>query len=165
MSTIYPPHYSWPIYASLSVALFIALMPIAGWVHDFMPNLVLMAIVYWAIYRPDVMGLGTAWVVGIIHDSLTISMIGQHALIYVTVVFVINSGSVKTKNYAFLEYMTWLTLFIVFDVVMSVFFNRIFQQTEFEWQVLFSILGGIIIWPWLYVLLNYFENIAAEKQQ
>ena len=165
MSPGYSQQSSWPVYLSLLLALVLALFQLSGWVEDFVPNLVLMVIVYWAIYRPDVMGMGMAWIVGIIHDSLTISMIGQHALIYVTVVFVFNSGVEKTRNYAFLEYMTWLILFIVFDVLMSVLFNRIFLQTEFEWAVLSSILGGIIIWPWLYVLLNYFENIAAEMQQ
>ncbi len=165
MSSSYSQQSSWPMYLSLLLALVLALMQFSGWAEDFMPNLVLMVIVYWAIYRPDLMGLGMAWIVGIIHDCLTISMIGQHALIYVTVVFVLDSEAKKTRNYAFLEYMTWLILFIIFDVLMSILFNRIFLQTEFEWTVLSSILGGIIIWPWLYVLLNYFENIAAEMQQ
>ncbi len=165
MSSAYPPQYSWPVYVTVFAALVLVLAPFTGWLESFMPNLVLMVIVYWAIYRPDVLGLGVTWIIGLAHDCITLSMIGQHALIYVVVVFVLNTGSAKTKNYAFLEYMTWLILFIIFDALMSVLFNRIFQQIEFEWGMIYSVLGGIIIWPWLYVLLNYFENVAAEMQQ
>ena len=165
MSTAYPPQYSWPVYISLLMALVLALVPFTGWLHVFMPNLVLMVLVYWAIYRPDVLGLGMAWTIGIVHDCMSLSMVGQHALIYVIVVFVLNADSSKSRNYAFLEYMTWLILFIIFDLLMSVLFNRIFQQVEFEWGIVYSVLGGVIIWPWLYVVLNYVENVAAQMQQ
>jgi len=164
MSSSQSPKYSWPVYLTVLLALVFVLVPFTGWMQDFMPNMVLMVVVYWAIYRPDVLGLGTAWLIGIVNDFLTLSMVGQHALIYVVVVFVLNVDSAKTRNYAFLEYMTWLILFIVFDMLITVLFNRLFQQVEFEAGMLYSVLGGIIIWPWLYVLLNYFENIAAERQ-
>ena len=127
-----------------------------------MPNLVLLVIVYWALYRPDSIGMGVAWLVGLSQDLLMANLIGQHALIYVLVVFLINYASVSKKNNAFFDYMVWLVVFVLLDIVFVLLINYVAFQLAPQWSIFYSLLGSILIWPWLYAILNIFEAIAAQ---
>lgn len=46
------------------------------------PGLVLMAVYYWAIYRPEVLPFALVFLLGLFHDTLTGSPLGLSALIY-----------------------------------------------------------------------------------
>ena len=130
-----------------------------------MPNLVLLVIVYWALYRPDSIGLGKAWLVGLFQDLLMANLIGQYALIYVIIVFLINYASINNKNNTFFDYMFWLVGFVIIDLLLISLINAVVFQVSPQWSILYSLLGSILVWPWLYALLNIFEAIASQVQQ
>ncbi|WP_413205527.1 rod shape-determining protein MreD [Rhodospirillum sp. A1_3_36] len=51
-----------------------------GFVH-IAPMIALISVYYWAVSRPDVMGYGTAFLLGMIEDSLTGAPLGVGALV------------------------------------------------------------------------------------
>ena len=160
----YVPQPNWPIYTSVIIALLSGLLPIKESVIEFMPNLVLLVIVYWALYRPESIGMGWVWLIGIGQDLIMANLIGHHAMIYVIVVFMIKKALIKNKNYAFFEYMSWLIAFVILDVVFSMILNWSVQQISPNWTAIYTILGSILVWPWLYAVLSIFESLAAQMQ-
>ena len=55
------------------------------------PDWVAMVLVYWIIALPHRVGIPTAWLAGIAVDVLLGSLIGQHALAYVLIAYVVAS--------------------------------------------------------------------------
>ena len=73
------------MWASLVIALLINMVPIgrAAWT----PDLLALVIVFWSVHQPARIGIGAAFVFGLLMDVHQASMLGQHALSYTTLGF------------------------------------------------------------------------------
>jgi len=73
------------IWTSLAVALLLNLLPLGrlAW----MPDLLALVIVFWSVHQPERIGLGAAFVFGLVMDVHQSSLLGQHALSYATLSF------------------------------------------------------------------------------
>jgi rod shape-determining protein MreD len=73
------------IWSSLAVALAINMVPLGriAW----MPDLLALVIVFWSVHQPARIGIGAAFVFGLLMDVNQASMLGQHALAYTTLGF------------------------------------------------------------------------------
>nr|WP_235015291.1 rod shape-determining protein MreD [Oceanicoccus sp. KOV_DT_Chl] len=56
---------------SLIVALWLAIVPLPLWAQWGRPALVAMVLLYWVIALPERVGIGIAWLVGIVQDVVT----------------------------------------------------------------------------------------------
>jgi rod shape-determining protein MreD len=70
---------------SITVALVLNLLP---W-RDLrgVPDFVALVIAFWCVHQPRKMGIGIAWVLGLVMDASNGTLIGQHALAYAVVAF------------------------------------------------------------------------------
>lgn len=73
------------MWTSLLVALLVNMIPIgrAAW----MPDLLALVIVFWGVHQPARVGIGAAFMFGLLMDVHQASMLGQHALSYTTLGF------------------------------------------------------------------------------
>ena len=73
------------LWASLIVALLINMVPLgrAAW----LPDLLALSIVFWSVHQPARIGIGVAFVFGLLMDVHQAAMLGQHALSYTTLGF------------------------------------------------------------------------------
>jgi rod shape-determining protein MreD len=73
------------MWTSLIVALLVNMVPIgrAAWT----PDLLALVIVFWSVHQPARIGIGAAFVFGLLMDVHQAAMLGQHALSYTTLGF------------------------------------------------------------------------------
>ena len=73
------------IAVSIVVALVFNLLP---W-RDLrgVPDLLALVLTFWCIHQPRKVGIGTAWLLGLVMDAATGALIGQHALAYAVLAF------------------------------------------------------------------------------
>ncbi|MDR6534265.1 rod shape-determining protein MreD [Variovorax soli] len=73
------------LWASLIVALLINMVPLgrAAW----LPDLLALSIVFWSVHQPARIGIGVAFVFGLLMDVHQTALLGQHALSYTTLGF------------------------------------------------------------------------------
>ncbi|MBO9514483.1 MAG: rod shape-determining protein MreD [Variovorax sp.] len=73
------------MWTSLIVALLINMVPLGrlAWT----PDLLALVIVFWSVHQPARIGIGAAFVFGLLMDVHQASMLGQHALSYTTLGF------------------------------------------------------------------------------
>ncbi len=69
----------WVIFLSLVVALLLSIVPLPLWAKWGRPELVAMVLVYWVIALPERVGIGVAWMTGIVQDIVEGAPLGQHA--------------------------------------------------------------------------------------
>lgn len=82
-SRILLPVRPWFIAISLLVALLLNFLPTSAW--HWMPDWVALVLVFWSIREPRRVGMGTAFLLGLIMDVADASLLGQHTLAYVLV--------------------------------------------------------------------------------
>ncbi len=72
----------WFIVLTLVLALFANLLPASGVVLALRPDFLALVLLYWCIQEPRFVGVGTAWLVGLVMDVGDGTVFGQHALAY-----------------------------------------------------------------------------------
>jgi rod shape-determining protein MreD len=75
------------IAASLVCALLLNLFIWPDWSLLFKPDFVALILLYWCTHKPNRVGIGIAWMVGIFSDVADATLFGQHALAYSVLAF------------------------------------------------------------------------------
>jgi len=70
---------------SLSLALVLNLMPWRAVVG--LPDWVALVLAFWCIHQPRKVGIGIAWLMGLLVDAGNAALLGQHALAYAVLAF------------------------------------------------------------------------------
>ncbi|MGN7614700.1 rod shape-determining protein MreD, partial [Magnetococcales bacterium HHB-1] len=83
------------------------------------PDLVLIGLFYWHLYRPDLCGLGTAFLLGMVTDILSGVPLGLNAITKIFVILVLNVYGSRFRNTDFIFIPFAVTLFSLFDHLMQ----------------------------------------------
>lgn len=75
------------IAGSMLIALLLNWLPWQGWWLALRPDFVALMLLYWCTHKPYRVGIGMAWMVGILADVADASLFGQHALAYSVLAF------------------------------------------------------------------------------
>ena len=79
------PVRQWFILATLLLALFLDMIPVGRFPG--IPDWVAVTLAFWCIHQPLRIGMGAAFVIGLMMDIVVGGLIGQHALAYVVLAF------------------------------------------------------------------------------
>ena len=88
---------------SLLVALLLTAMPLPASIIAFKPDWVALTLIYWTLTAPPAFGLATAFVVGLVLDTLTGSLLGQHALGLLLIVYVSSRFRLRLRAFPVLQ--------------------------------------------------------------
>ena len=75
------------IVLSVFAALLLNGLPWSGVGLLLRPDFVAMALLYWCLHKPQRIGIGLSWAVGVLADVADASLLGQHALAYAVLAF------------------------------------------------------------------------------
>jgi rod shape-determining protein MreD len=78
---------AWPA-ISLILALVFAVVPLPEVIAPFRPDWVAVVLLYWSLISPRRYGLMTAFFMGLALDTLSGSLLGQHSLALLTIVYI-----------------------------------------------------------------------------
>ncbi len=143
------------IVLSFVVAGLMAIMPLPEWAIYYRPEWVALVVVYWVVNNPERVGIGVAWMVGIMVDALTGSLFGLHAL------------GLALVAWLALRLRLRLRLFTVYQQASLVFVIIGLQLLASQWlQILFDLPHGTsmvflapavtsaLFWPLAWILLR-----------
>lgn len=68
------------IFASLVCAFLLNLQPLGGWIG--VPDFVALVLVFWSIHQPRKVGIGVAFLMGLLMDVHDAALLGEDALAY-----------------------------------------------------------------------------------
>ncbi|MCZ6560266.1 MAG: rod shape-determining protein MreD [Gammaproteobacteria bacterium] len=76
------------VFGSLILGLMLTILPLPDFISAWRPAWLAMLVVYWTIHQPERFGLLGAWLIGIAMDTLTGTLLGQHALALMVIAFI-----------------------------------------------------------------------------
>ena len=139
------------IVVSFGVALLVNFLP---WYNVALaPDFVALTLTFWCVRQPQLIGLGVAWMLGLLTDVGNGVLLGQHALSYSVLAF-----CAVTLSRRVLWFGLWgqtvhvAVLLLIAQAVGTVV--RLAAGAEFPgWILAISPLGGALLWPLVSVLL------------
>jgi rod shape-determining protein MreD len=146
------PARTWFIYLSLFAALVLNLVPLGR--LPGIPDWLALVLVFWCIHQPLRIGMGAAFVFGMVMDVAVASVMGQHALAYVLLAFAAGGLSRRVLWFPLaLQALHVLPLLLGADLVMLLV--RLATGAEFPGLMYFlSAFVATLFWyPLNYLLL------------
>ncbi|HEX2650589.1 MAG TPA: rod shape-determining protein MreD [Burkholderiales bacterium] len=111
------------------------------------PDFVALVLAFWCIRQPRLVGLGAAWVLGLLTDAGNGVLMGQHALAYALLAFASITLSRRILWFPLWGQALHVAALLVFTqgVAMLV---RLAAGADFPgWQILVGPLLGAFLWP------------------
>lgn len=140
--------------ASFFVALLLMLLPLPldwRWAR---PEFVALLSIYWILYYPEKLGIGMAFFVGILQDLVMGSVLGQHALALVLMVYICQLSHQRLKTYGNLQQILWLMLMLAVQQLVVHWVNALIGHNTNFLRYYAPVLISALLWPLLRSFIN-----------
>jgi rod shape-determining protein MreD len=151
------------IVVSFALALFANFLP---WSNVMLaPDFVALVLAFWCIRQPRLVGLGAAWVLGLLTDVGNGVLMGQHGLAYALLAFASITLSRRILWFPLWGQALHVAALLLFSQGVSMLV-RIAAGAEFPgWQILIGPLLGAFLWPVVTTLLLLPQRRPTEVDE
>jgi rod shape-determining protein MreD len=142
------------ILATFAIALLLTVLPLPEWARPYRPPWYTLVLIYWTMALPERVGVGIGWLLGIIVDVMTGTLLGQHALGLSVVAFISHKLHRRIRLFPL-----WQQSLTVLSLLLT------------EWLLALWVIGaahhappsllywappavGMLIWPWAFLVLR-----------
>jgi len=122
------------------------------------PDWVAMILVYWIIALPHRIGIPMVWVVGIAVDVLLGSPMGQHALSYVLIAYVVASLYQRVRMFSVWQQASILFVLLWLNQLVEFWIESIVSVTDWSFWYLLPAVSGAFLWPSVFLILRYLRR-------
>jgi rod shape-determining protein MreD len=144
----------WMLYGTLAAAIVLALLPLPDAVGAMRPYVLAMLMVYWAMEAPNRVGLGNAFLVGLLADLALAAPLGEQALRLVVLVYLVQRFRARLRFFPLWQQAIAVGLLLLNDRVIATALHMAMGLPPSPWSSWLSPLLGMLLWPWLFVLLD-----------
>ena len=151
------------IWASLIAALLLNMLPLGRVV--WMPDLLMLVLVFWNVHQPLRVGIGVAFMFGLAMDVQQAALLGQHAFSYTALSFF--AAMIQRRLLWFevpLQALQVLPLFVAahgMELLLRLLGGGIFPG----WILLAAPLAEALLWPVVSVLLLVPQRRAPDRDE
>jgi rod shape-determining protein MreD len=142
------------IAASFVVALLLTIAPGPDWAEPFRPEWVGLVLIYWCMAIPQRVGVGVGWLVGLIHDVLYGSLLGQHALAKAVIAYLTVRFHPQLRMFPPWQQAVSVMVLIALNHLLVLWAKELAEQTPVTWSHWTPSVVSMLIWPWLFVILR-----------
>ena len=130
------------------------LIPIPDSLRFLRPEFVVLTLIYWAMMLPNRIGIGFAWLVGLLMDVMLGGDLGIYAFSYAVIVYFVLLFHLQLRRYPL-----WQQAGIVFLLILLLKIMLIITATHsVDWYFWWPAIVSMIIWPIVYAMLSRFRQ-------
>ena len=139
---------------SLLAGFLLNMLPMGSIFELVRPDFVALILLYWCIHQPIRIGIGAAWIFGILMDVADGALFGEHALAYSIMAFI---ALVLRRRMSMLQighqftHVTLILLIMQFIVVLT---GLVAKNTFAGWTFFIGSVTAGLLWPVLTYLLK-----------
>lgn len=142
------------IIISFLLALMLSIIPLPDWAVNYRPEWLPLVLIYWVIALPHRVGLFVAWILGILLDGLYGTVLGEHALALIVIVYLADKFYRQIRMFPVIQQAFSILIFIlIYQGILLWIQGVLGQLPNLRWFWI-SAVTSTIIWPWLFMLLR-----------
>lgn len=154
--------------AIIGFTLFLGLMflvtPLPAEMSAGRPLLVLLIVLYWALYCPNHVGVATAWVVGLLTDFLYGIILGPYALGFGLAAYTVVRLHARIKMFPLFQQALFMSMLVGGVQVLVIAISMISAHISMPWPVLWSIPTSLLCWPLVMVILDSARGVFNQAE-
>lgn len=151
-------HSTITIAATILAALILTFLPMPEWTVWFRPAWVLLVLIYWAMATPYRVGVGVAWLVGMVLDLLNGSMLGEHAFAMTVVIYFVLGMHIRLRMAPMLQQGFSVMLFVLLYLFILFCIQGFIGELPSSQMYWLPALTSVLLWPWLFLLLKDYRR-------
>lgn len=151
------------VLGSFALGIIFEILPLPQLLQPFRPYLLAMLLFYWTIEAPLMVGLGTAFLLGLLADLASASLLGEQALRLVLIVSLVQRFRARLRFFPLWQQAVAVGMLLFVDRAAVALLHLAFGLPQLPTVNLFAPLVAIVLWPWLYVLIDLARLRARER--
>ena len=152
--TLAKRHGSWVIVLTFVAAFLLDAMPLPDWAVDARPLWVALVLIYWCMALPERIGIGIAWVLGLLLDVMQGTLLGHYALGLVVVAYVTVQTHRGVRVFPLLQQAVLVGFLLLFYLLLSLWVRGIVGLPPETWSYWLPAVTSMVLWPWVFIILR-----------
>ena len=144
----------WIMPLSLLVALLLALLPMPPALQPLRPYWLALVLAYWVMEDPDRIGLGWAFVIGVVADLVVGTLLGEQALRLVVITFILQRFRARLRFFPMSQQALAIGALLLNDRIVSLAIRLTLGEPTLASLAWFSPLIGMLLWVPVFMLLD-----------
>jgi len=152
--TITPHRGGFIIVVTFILALILTILPLPEWARPFRPAWHSLVLIYWCVATPQRVGVGIGWLLGLVVDVITNTLLGQHALELAVTAFIATKLHRRMRLFPLWQQAIGVFLLLMLEEIFSIIvMGAIHRPTPAlsYWATPFI---GMLLWPWISIILR-----------
>lgn len=145
----------WFVVITLAVAFGLNLIPVTGLALDLRPDFLALAILYWCILEPRFVGVGVAWMLGLLMDVADATLFGQHALAYALLACLGMYYRRRVLRFRLGSQALHVAVGLLIVLALVLLIRLVGGAAPIRFTYFLSALTGALVWPALAILLQW----------
>jgi rod shape-determining protein MreD len=142
------------VFMTIMVAVLLSLLPLPEFLLPFKPYWVALVVIYWSLETHDMISMGLAFLIGLVVDILSGSLMGLHALSLVVMVFLVQRFRSRLRFFPPWQQALSVLGLLVNDRIILIWITALLGEPLPTWKFWLPPLVGMALWPWLFLLLD-----------
>ncbi len=148
--------------ASFLVGFLLSILPLPSWAAWARPEWVFLILMFWVIEVPEWIGIGTAWIIGLVLDLLSGTVLGQHAFVFTLIAYMVIKFQPQLRNFPMWQQSLTMLVLALFNLVAQYWILGFVGSSPGTWVYWLSAVTSVMIWPWMSMLLRECRNIVVR---
>lgn len=152
--SLQPHHGGWVIVMSFIISFILAVVPLPEWIVLWRPDWVALVLIYWCLALPERVGVASGWSLGIIHDVLLDTLLGQRALSLCILAYLSTKFHRQIRAFPIWQQAIIIFGFVALGQLPSVWIQGILGHPQTGWTFIFPAITSLLLWPWVFIILR-----------
>lgn len=136
------------------IALVLTVFPLPEWARELRPQWVSLVLIYWCLALPQRIGVFSGFLVGIVVDVLTGTLLGQHALAYSVIAFLALKLHQRVRVFPLIQQAMIVFLLLLAERLLTMWVMGAIHLPPPSLWYWFPPVLGMFLWPWVFAILR-----------
>lgn len=144
----------WVLPVSLLLALLLGLVPLPDVLQPLRPYWLALVLAYWVLEEPDKVGLGVAFLLGVIADLVFGGLLGEQAMRLAILAFILDRFRARMRFFPLSQQALAVGVLLLNDRVVSAVIHLVLGAPQYPWTFWWAALLGMLLWAPLHFVLD-----------
>jgi rod shape-determining protein MreD len=149
------PARPWFVVLTLLLGLLGNLLPLTGLALALRPDFLALLLLYWCIQEPRYVGVGVAWLFGLLMDVGDATLFGQHALAYSVLAYAAEYFRRRVLRFPLWQQAAQVAVLLALTAALILLVRFFGGAPPPRWTYALSPLVGALLWPVTSLVLQW----------
>ena len=147
------------------VAALLAIIPLPGVVTMIWPFWMALVVIYWSLEFPRYVSLGLVFLIGLVLDFLTVSLLGLNALRLVILAYLVLRFRARLRFFPPWQLGVSVLALLINDRIILLWINTLVGQPLPPLSYWLPAISGALLWPPLFIALDRIRSVTRRRPQ